>query len=160
MLPGVEGFFRRPRAVSDARPPAPPRRSKAQCAVCGLEVTADQAIDRGHGIQHLVCEPTTVTDLDRRLEASRALHRAFTTLGAIAQLEARVAAEAKRVPDVADASEVLASLVRLRTAVELASFSKPEQRRLSLALLDGLAAKLGAPDARCARSSAPPPPER
>jgi hypothetical protein len=131
-----------------------------RCAACGAEVSADQAIDRGRGVEHLLCEPTTVTDLDRRLEASRAHHRALSTLGAISQLEAAVTAERQRVPDVADATEVLASLVRLRTAVELASFGKTEQRRLTLALLDGLAARLGAKDARCARSSAPPPPER
>lgn len=101
-----------------------------------------------------------MTDLDRRLEASRAHHRALSSLGALSQLEAAVTAERKRVPDVADANEVLASLVRLRTAVELASFGKTEQRRVTLALLDGLAVRLGARDARVARSSAPPPPER
>lgn len=89
-----------------------------------------------------MCEPAIVSDLDRRLEAGRALHRALRTLGAIEPLKAAVQEETKALSDVIDPAEVLVLLGRLRTAVELARFARPEQRRLSLSLLDTLEQKL------------------
>jgi len=105
-------------------------------------VSSDQSIDRGRGIEHLVCEPAIVSDLDSRLEAGRALHRALRTLSGIEPLKAVVQEETKNLSDVVDPAEVLETLERLRTAVELARFPRPEQRRLSLSLLDALSEKL------------------
>jgi len=105
-------------------------------------VSSDQTVDRGGGIEHLVCEPAIVADLDDRLEASRALHRALRTLGGIEPLKTLVKEGMKSVSDVVDPGEVLVTFGRLRTAVELARFSLPEQRRLSLSLLDALSEKL------------------
>lgn len=142
----VEGFFRRTRPISDARPPARPRAARASCARCGEAVTSDQSIDRGRGIEHLVCEPAIVSDLDRRLEAGRALHRALSTLGAIAPLRAAVEDATRGLPDVVDPATVIDVLRRLRAAVEVTRLERPEQRRLSLSLLDALAHKLRGPE--------------
>ncbi|MFO0710700.1 MAG: hypothetical protein U0353_12720 [Sandaracinus sp.] len=145
----MEGFFRRPRAISDARPPAPPHPGRAgvprTCTRCGAAVSSDQGIDRGRGLEHLVCEPAIVADLERRLEAGHALHRALATLATIAPMRPHVEAVKHDVGDVIDVAEVRAALVRLRTAVELTHFARPEQRKLALALLDGLATRTDAP---------------
>lgn len=116
--------------------------ARVSCARCGEPVSSDQSIDRGRGIEHLVCEPAVVSDLDRRLEASRALHRALSTLGAIAPLKDAVDEEARGLPDVVDPETVLAVLGRLRTTIELTRLERPEQRRLSLSLLDALSERL------------------
>lgn len=105
-------------------------------------MSSDQSVDRGRGIEHLLCEPAIVSDLDSRLEAARALHRALRTLSGIEPLKTVVQEETKNLSDVVDAAEVLETLGRLRTAVELARFPRPEQRRLSLSLLDTLSEKL------------------
>jgi hypothetical protein len=143
----VEGFFRRARTISDARPPAPPseRAARASCVVCAQPVSSDQAIDRGRGIQHVVCEPEVISDLDRRIEAARALHRAFATLGAMKPLSARVESEQRVVGDVITPEAALEALARLRTAVELARFERPAQRKLCLTMLDGLLARVSGP---------------
>jgi hypothetical protein len=142
----VEGFFRRARPISDARPPAPPTRAgKACCAVCGQPVSSDQAIDRGRGIQHVVCKPEVISDLERRLEAARALHRAFATLGAMKPLSGRIEDEQRVVGDVITPEAALEVLARLRTAVELARFERPAQRQLCLSMLDGLVARVSGP---------------
>jgi hypothetical protein len=143
----VEGFFRRARTISDGRPPALPkaRAGKASCVVCQQPVSSDQAIDRGRGIQHVVCKPEVISDLDRRLEAARALHRAFATLGAMKPLTARIETEQRAVGDVVTPEGALEVLSRLRTAVELARFERPAQRQLCLTMLDGLVARVSGP---------------
>lgn len=90
----------------------------------------------------MICEPTVVADLARRLEASRALHRAFGTLGAIPALREHVERAKREVGDVADADEALAVLAHLRTVVEVTQLARLEQRRLALSLLDRLGARL------------------
>jgi hypothetical protein len=121
------------------------RPGTASCAVCGQPVSSDQAIDRGRGIQHVICRPDVISDLDRRLEATRAVHRAFAALGAMKPLSARIETEQRAVADVITPEGALEVLARLRTAVELARFERPAQRTLCLTMLDGLVARVSAP---------------
>jgi hypothetical protein len=111
---------------------------------CGAPVPRDQGIDRGQGVEHLVCAPTVVADLERRLEAARALDRALGALGALEPLRERVRVEALALPDVVDPRVAREALARLETIVALTRFARLEQRKLALSLLETLARRLEA----------------
>jgi hypothetical protein len=138
----VEGFFRRARPISDVRPPPPAPAAVPCCVRCGRPVSRDQRLDRGEGPEHLICDAAIVSDLDRRLEAGRALHRALGALGALEPLRERVGEERKTLPDVIDPVIAAELLARMHTAVEVARFPRVEQRKLAISLLEALSRRL------------------
>lgn len=144
MLARMVGNVRRRLGWPDRLPPPPPRTrvSEAACARCGEPVAADEG-DGSEPPRHIVCDAGERAALLRRIEASRAVHRAAAALGSVPAVQARLATYLAALPDAPDVLDVLAFLERARTVVECSAELSPQQRRIALSFVDATTRKLG-----------------
>jgi hypothetical protein len=152
------GFFRKGAAVSDARPPAPPRPDRqalGTCARCGLAVMLGEGLDanvrapRASGgpdaaLVHFVCDAEIRGSVERKVEAMRALHRAIAALTNLPDVRASLEHEVAQLPDAIQVGDAVTALERARTLVECTAMERPERRRLALSYLDAMLRKLAA----------------
>jgi hypothetical protein len=149
MIGSMAGFERRRTGWPDRRPPPPPPiaaaalSTSAACARCG-EVVASDERDHGEPARPIVCDVAIRRGLARRIEASRAIHRAIAALAAVPVLQARMAADVAALPDACDLADAMAFLTRARTVVECSSELTVQQRRVALSFVDATTRKLGA----------------
>lgn len=142
MIREMAGFERRRSGWPDRRPPPPPIAAVVRCARCDEPVAADER-DHGEPARHLVCDVAIRRGLARRIEASRAIHRAIAAVASVPVLQARLAADIAALPDACDIGDAMAFLARARTVVECSSELTLQQRRVALSLVDATARKLG-----------------
>lgn len=144
MLASMVGNVRKRPGWPDRLPPPPPRAraSDPACARCGEPIAADER-DGADPPRHLVCDAKERAALLRRIEASRAVHRAAAALGSVPAVQARLAADVAALPDAPDVADVLAFLERARTVVECSSELSPQQRRVAISFVDATKRKLG-----------------
>jgi hypothetical protein len=106
-------------------------------------VAADER-DDGTSIRHLVCDAGVRRALARRIEASRAVHRAAAALASVPAVKQRLGEALGALPDACDVNDALAFLATARTVVECSSELSPQQRRVALSFLAATERKLGA----------------
>lgn len=114
-----------------------------RCTKCGEPVAIDER-DAGEPPRHLVCDAATRSGLLRRIEASRALHRAIAALASVPILATRLAGDIAAVPDACDVADAMAFLARARTVVECSGELTPQQRRIALSYVEATTRKLDA----------------
>ncbi|MDQ3032995.1 MAG: hypothetical protein M3Y87_11295 [Myxococcota bacterium] len=138
------GFERRGTGWPDRRPPPPvPPARDGICVKCGEAVALDER-DRGEPVRHLVCDVVVRRGLLRRIEASRAIHRAIAALASVPILRTRLVADIAALPDACDVADAMLFLGRARTVVECSAELTPHQRRVALSFVDSTARTLGA----------------
>lgn len=138
------GFERRGTGWPDRRPPPPvPPVGDGICVRCGDAVATDER-DRGEPVRHLVCDVVVRRGLLRRIEASRAIHRAIAALASVPILRARIATDVAALPDACDVADAMLFLARARTIVECSAELTPQQRRVALSFVDATSRKLSA----------------
>lgn len=143
MLIAMVGIVRKGQGWPDRRPPPPRvREGDPACARCGEPVGTDER-DAGEPVRHLVCDAGERAALLRRIEASRAVHRAATALGAVPAVQARLSADLAALPDACDVRDAMAFLARARTVIECSSELSPQQRRVAISFVDATMKKLG-----------------
>lgn len=138
--PDVRRTPRKGPSSPDWLPPLPVP-AGLRCAHCGDAVRPDER-DDADPQRHVVCDPSLRRALARRIEATRAVHRALVALEGMPTVRRRLADRIAALPDACDVHDALAFLEAARAAC--ASELAPPQRRLAVSFFEAAARKLGA----------------
>lgn len=130
------------RSWPDRRPPVPgPGAPWATCASCGQAISPDER-DDATPPRHIVCDVTQRRALTRRIEATRAVHRAIAALASVPPVRARLSSAIAALPDACDVSDALAFVASARTILECTPDLSTQQRRVATSFLDATSRKL------------------